>query len=236
MQIKIGLEEKNENRYIAWALDYPGCFGYGESEAEAIIRFPQDFLAYQSWINFKAGKQSWLWQIQDLDIRLAERFDNYYSDEPLQAQKGKELVGAWFQSDRRPLTAPEIEQAAKILEWSRKDLLDLWESIAPAAMNIRLAGERWTIAEIFKHIANSEHWYLDQIGKAQYREIDLPISALERLLTVRENLLAVLPQFEGLECIQETRGELWSPRKVIRRAVWHEKDHLVHIQKILLSL
>jgi len=28
-------------------------------------------------------------------------------------------------------------------------------------------------------------------------------------------------------------GEIWSPRKALRRAVWHERDHTEHIRKIL---
>jgi hypothetical protein len=28
-------------------------------------------------------------------------------------------------------------------------------------------------------------------------------------------------------------GEMWSPRKVLRRAVWHERDHTEHIRKLL---
>jgi hypothetical protein len=28
-------------------------------------------------------------------------------------------------------------------------------------------------------------------------------------------------------------GELWSPRKVLRRALWHERDHTDHLRKVL---
>ena len=30
-----------------------------------------------------------------------------------------------------------------------------------------------------------------------------------------------------------TNSEFWSARKVLRRAVWHERDHIFHIQKLL---
>jgi hypothetical protein len=29
-----------------------------------------------------------------------------------------------------------------------------------------------------------------------------------------------------------SKGELWSPRKLLRRAIWHERDHTEHILKI----
>lgn len=28
-------------------------------------------------------------------------------------------------------------------------------------------------------------------------------------------------------------GEFWSPRKMLRRAVWHERDHTFHIDKLI---
>jgi hypothetical protein len=27
-------------------------------------------------------------------------------------------------------------------------------------------------------------------------------------------------------------GEFWSPRKLLRRAVWHERDHSQHIRQL----
>jgi hypothetical protein len=32
-----------------------------------------------------------------------------------------------------------------------------------------------------------------------------------------------------------TDGEFWSPRKLLRRAVWHERDHTEHIRKLLMG-
>jgi hypothetical protein len=28
-------------------------------------------------------------------------------------------------------------------------------------------------------------------------------------------------------------GEFWSPRKALRRALWHERDHIDHINKLI---
>jgi len=234
MQINIALEGKYENHFIVWALDFPGCFGYGADEQEAIIHFPQDFLAYQNWINFKAGNHSWVRDIKDFDIRLAERFNNFYVNDQFQIVENQgKLISSWFQNDQKPLNQSEIEQALEILKWSRKDFLDLWDSIPPTAMNIKFQDERWTIAEIFKHVANAEWWYLDRLGQTKNRRNELPQHPLERLAIVRENLVEILPEFEDIEFVQKVEGEIWSPRKLLRRSIWHEKDHLVHIQKLI---
>lgn len=226
MRINIALEGKYEGKYITWALDYPGCFGYGISEEEAIINFPKDFLAYQNWINFKAGADSWLKNLTDFDIHLRETFKNFENSE-------KKVVCSWFQNDELPLNQLEIDQAIKILNWSRKDLMDLWQLIPVTVMNQEIKGERWTIYEIFHHVANAEWWYLDRLGLADCKKDVLPIDPLERLAQVRENFISALPGLEKKYIVHEVEGEIWSPRKIIRRACWHEKDHLVHIQRII---
>ena len=226
MRINIALEGKYEGKYIAWAVDYPGCFGYGIDEQEAIINFPKDFLAYQNWINFKAGGESWLKNINDFDIHLIESFKNIENSE-------KKIVCSWFQNEESPLEQLEIDQAIKILNWSRKDFLDLWQLIPETDMNQEFEGERWTINEIFLHVANAEWWYLDRLGLADCNKNNLPAEPLKRLAQVRENLVNVLHSLENKRFVYEVEGEIWSPRKVVRRACWHEKDHLVHIQKII---
>lgn len=226
MRINIALEGKYEGKYIAWALDYPGCFGYGLIEEEAIINFPKDFLAYQSWINFKAGNESWLKDLSNFDIHLQERFKNFENSK-------NKVVCSWFQNEESPLNLTEIDQAIRILNWSRKDLLDLWQMIPDTVMFQEFEGERWTVNEIFRHVANAEWWYLDRLGLSDCSKDMLSTDPLMRLAQVRANLINVLPELEKKQIVTEVEGEIWSPRKIIRRACWHEKDHLVHIQKII---
>jgi hypothetical protein len=46
---------------------------------------------------------------------------------------------------------------------------------------------------------------------------------------VRQRLIASLPELVGSTQVVGTGGEFWSPRKVVRRAIWHELDHIRHI-------
>ncbi len=32
--------------------------------------------------------------------------------------------------------------------------------------------------------------------------------------------------------VVEKQGEFWSPRKLLRRAIWHELDHVGHIANL----
>ncbi len=36
---------------------------------------------------------------------------------------------------------------------------------------------------------------------------------------------------EGVNSVIGLEGEIWGPRKMLRRAPWHERDHTEHIRK-----
>jgi hypothetical protein len=94
-------------------------------------------------------------------------------------------------------------------------------------------GERWSIRGILSHVGGAEWWYLQSLGLEGIPEARLPQDAFERLSLTRARTEAVLPDLAGLEKVSGREGELWSPRKVMRRAIWHELDHVEHIRKLL---
>jgi hypothetical protein len=50
MFFRMGIENNNDERTIAWALDHPGCFAYGQDSEEAQRNFPQAVREYVAWI------------------------------------------------------------------------------------------------------------------------------------------------------------------------------------------
>jgi len=234
MHIKIGIDMNFEGKTIAWALDYPGCFVYGAVDQEALLLFPKAFLVYQRWINQKAGADSWVKNITNFDVRLTESFKNYQINEDYErVDAGGHQVMSWFQSEWKPLNRGEVLEGIKILQWNREDLLNLIQDLTPEQLSKEYAGERWTIAGIISHIGRAEWWYLDQLDCAGMTRQALPSDPIKRITVVREQFNKVLPDLAGEELVRGKEGELWSPRKILRRAAWHERDHINHIQKIL---
>ena len=233
MHIKFGIESPYEGKAIAWALAYPGCFAYGQDEEEALLRAPQTFIDYQNWLKTKAGSQSWLSDIRDFDIRLTETFRTFSINDEYERVPEGYLVNAWFQSDWVPLNRIEVVQGLKLLDWSREDLLTVASQLSPAQLEKEYPGERWNIRGILKHIGGAEWWYLDRLGLGGFTRDSLPRDPFERLAAVRDRLKTLLPDMAGEEMVRGKEGEFWSPRKVLRRSLWHEKDHLIHIQKLL---
>ena len=49
---------------------------------------------------------------------------------------------------------------------------------------------------------------------------------------MRAHFRSILPRLDGVNKIVGVKGEFWSPRKMLRRALWHERDHTEHIRKL----
>jgi hypothetical protein len=81
------------------------------------------------------------------------------------------------------------------------------------------------------HVGGAEWWYLDRLGLTFPRAL-VPGEPFERLRVVRAHLGDVLPELVGSRQVVGTAGEFWSPRKVLRRAAWHERDHTAHIWEL----
>lgn len=235
MIIKIGLENQAGQRSTAYGLDYPGLFSYGTDGATALAHVPGAVVAYKEWLD-KHSPDHWLRDLGDFDVRLVEAFQVQVIDEKFElADEGYE-VNAWFLHDWKPLTRQEVLRAARLLEWSREDLLEIVKPLTDPQMDQNFTGERWSIRGVLEHVANAEAWYLDRLDMIREKRSELPADVFERLKFVRARMDELLSTFEGLKRVAGKDGEFWSPRKIVRRAVWHELDHVEHIHKLIKKL
>jgi DinB superfamily len=231
MLFRVGIENNNEGyRSVAWALEHPGCFAYGPDSDQALDNLLPAIQAYAAWI--KKHERPWF-DPRDPELVLEETFNDYDITADLDiVEKGEYTVEPFFQYDWKPLTAVELEHAVKLLAWSRQDLLVLLHTLSPEQWAFKGKGERWDVRGIANHIGGAEWWYLDRLGLAFPRP-EVPPEPLPRLEKVRPRLLEVLPGLQDVTQVLGIDGELWSPRKLLRRALWHERDHTEHIRKVL---
>ncbi len=231
MQIRVGMEQNNEGRDLAWALDYPGCFAYGKDSSEAVINLARELIVYDAWIEQHMGS-SWV-QLGDYDLRIVDTWQVFTMNDHYELQDGAYAVNAWFREDWKPLTSQDIERGLQLLSWSREDLLDAIDALTDEILDAAYPGERWSIRGILKHVANAEWWYLERLNLTHEGHKRMPKDAVERLRWSRDQLIAALPELGGRELVIGREGEFWSPRKLLRRALWHEINHRQHIQKLL---
>jgi hypothetical protein len=226
---RIGLENNTEGRSQAWILGYPGCFAYGQDGSQALKAVPQAIADYRYWIEIHTS-ESWL--PQDEEFALDETWECYTINDKYELVENGYEVNAWFRHDWVPLSEEDIRHGLLLLSWSRKDLMVTAADLSPEVLERTYPNERWNIAGILKHIGGAEWWYLDRLGLA-FPRTQVPEQPFERLDKVRRHLIEILPGLAGSQQVVGIEGEIWSPRKLLRRAVWHEYDHIAHIRKLL---
>ncbi|MCJ7535727.1 MAG: DinB family protein [Anaerolineales bacterium] len=232
MFLKIGIENGAEGRTIVWELDHLGCFSYGDNSLEALHALPLAVEKHNEWlVQHGLGEQA---IPLEQSVHIGETWEVYHIDDNYAFVPDGYEVNAWFQDDWRPLTEAESKLGIELLGLSRADLLSSVAGLSTETLNAKLSGERWSITGILNHVGNADWWYLDRLGLAFPRD-ELPAESGERLIKIRDHMLAVLPNLVDSTLVVGMDGEFWSPRKVMRRAVWHERDHTAHIQKLLSS-
>jgi hypothetical protein len=233
MIFRVGIENNNDGRTIAWALEYPGCFAYGQDSAEAQKNFSWAARDYAAWIADHG--ESWL--DNDVEVLVEETFDDYFINEALErVEPGGDtyMVESFFIRDWKPLSPHEVERALKLLAWSRTDLMSIVKGLSAEKLDQTYPGERWNINGILKHIGGAEWWYQERIGYPfPADKKDVPADPFERLSVARDHFNSLLPKLVGVNKVLGLGGEIWSPRKALRRALWHERDHTEHIRKLI---
>jgi hypothetical protein len=234
MRIDVGVENNFDGRSLAWALDFPGCFFYGRDASEAVIGLPRALLDYQAMIA-KHTRDPWV-RLDDFDVRLVEAVEDRFVDKNYQYAPEGHLVQAFFRHDWKPLTRLETERALLILEWSREELLELMGGMDESQLSYQPEGERWSLEGIAAHVATAEWWLLDRLDMAAavLPRASLSGTAVERMAQTRAIVEKILPELAGMDRVVGKEGELWSPRKVVRRMLWHERDHIQHIRRLLM--
>jgi predicted RNase H-like HicB family nuclease len=188
MLIKVGIENNYENRSLAYVLDFPGCFAYGSSETEALVRVPQALLAYKSWLDGYTD-ESWLQDLADFDIRLTEVYECHSLNDQYEPAAAGMEVNAWFHHDWLPLSEKEIHKGLLVLTWAHQDLYELTTALLPWQLERTYPGERWSIRGILYHVANAELYYLGRLALTPYGSQDLSQDAwLALQFTLQQNI------------------------------------------------
>lgn len=226
---RIGLENGVEGRSMAWVLSHPGCYTYGADGDAALSAAPDAIRAYAGWVAAH-GEGGWL-TTDEVKAVLDEVWEVYAIDENYDLVEDGYEVGAWFRHDWKPLSELDVEHGLKLLTWSREELLNAVSGMDAEALSVHPPGERWDMAGILQHVGGAEWWYQDRLGLAFPRE-QVPDDPFMRLENVRNHLVKNLSELLGSTQVVGIDGEFWSPRKMLRRAVWHERDHAEHIRKL----
>ena len=224
------LEETKEGATLALILDLPGCFATGATRQEALENLQETTAAYHAWLRKHDDYAP--------DVRgpfvfsLKEVFQTSY--------QGEYEVNSFFVLDAEPATDEDIEWALTLLGWQREDVLERVSSLSEDVLDWKLPeapDDTLSIRQILDHVAQAEVWYMGRLDEKPPSIVvaNLPGPTIDRLQRTRQAAIMRIKsypkEFRGKILIHQ--GEQWSLRKALRRAIWHERDHLNQIDEML---
>jgi len=227
MEFHLGIEDMEPGSWIAWVFELPGCYARATTREEAIDQAREAIAEMLDRLN-RSGFPV-IEAHPSISIQIAEEFRSFPSSPDY-------LVNALFDNDRIPLTDDDIKYARHLLGINRADLLAIVMNLPTETLDREIPGEvQKNIHGILRHIGTAEWWYWDRLGLAFPRE-ERPKEVIELLHTIREFTLKHLPELVGSSQTTVRSGEEWSPRKLLRRTIWHERAHTVQIGRYVRAM
>jgi len=225
MLIRVGLEYGIGGRTLAWGLDFPGCFAFGEEDAELMLRFAKALLTFEEWVRLHTD-EPWF-QLLNPDFRIVEAYHNKQNSAGGEDEESR----AAFEDDLRPLEREEITNALQVFRWQREELLAGLEFLPAQLFEQTIPGGGWKAMDVVEQIARTECLYL--------KNLDLPVPdiadgtpPLNALQLCRQQVKKLLPGLEGSRVAVEQNGELWTGRKLVRRLLWQQRVRIDEIKSL----
>lgn len=236
--------EQGDRWWYAHVVELPGCFTRGETRKEVLEALPQEISHYLGFLETKRQ----IFAKSTVDFRVVEEIHGI----PELGEAGGAV--ALFTSDKGPVSEGEFQVFLDLMQWNREELLALVNPLPEKTLNARPFPDKWTIIETLRHVANAEEWYISRLGTTAQKEYESFINnsqskheaqaVVERLATTRHGAIHVLrASFSRGVPDMFTRAEYtkypeeqWTFRKVLRRFVEHEREHIGTIKRVVRAL
>ncbi|MDP9266465.1 MAG: type II toxin-antitoxin system HicB family antitoxin [Chloroflexota bacterium] len=210
----IYVQRSPQGGYLADVLELPGCLARGTTRDDAVARVRAAFTDYLELLSSR-GVSTEHWK--DLDPQAFE-----VRDAP---------APFTFPEDFRPMQEHELRDFLHRFEASRAALLALVRGISPDEIERRVTPDAWSIRQTLEHIALTEVALLSRLEKWPNPEF-ATLQAVHRMAFQRFSVME--PEDTSLDHVID--GRRWSTRKVMRRMLEHEYEHLGQIKEQLAAL
>jgi len=220
---------------MAHVSELPGCFIWAKTQKKALSRLPRtisDFLVF-----LKRNGEKGL------------RVPGHIELEVVETQKGTCPVwsgskAALFSYDLIPPTNDLVKKCLRWMRYNRVELLSGITKLPEEVLDWKPDKETRSIRETLNHLANVEWWYLSRLRdfKELYLVEDYPVKKIfEKLKKIRQIAVKILKNLtpadrERINIPKKYatyKDEKWAARKVLRRFLEHEREHIETIAKTL---
>ncbi len=197
-----------EGGYLAHVPELLGCVARGKTKEEAVAKTREAIAACQTLARKHGANAPAPSEPIELDV---VETDALTLQPDYQSMSDQELDDLWhLQYRSRQELLETLDAATHLLEWKPDD-------------------KSWSIRNVLVHLVQADLWYASRLEESPLAEL------LWRLAATRE---LVMSQLHGLPSDARGRvtkhgGEDWTPRKVARRMLEHETEHLAQIREII---
>jgi len=206
---------KGEESY--WLAHVPvlrGCIASGTTRDEAVANARRAFRAYLELLDARGVSiEHW----KDLDPNMFDVRD----------MPADRIVP----EDVGPLEEHELRDFLHQFEASRSALIALLREFSPDELERKPTETMWSIREALEHVMTTEVDLLSRLEKWP----DDPFNTLQAVHRMAFQRFTVMePADTALD--HTVMGRRWTTRKVMRRILEHEFEHLGHIKEIIAAL
>jgi predicted RNase H-like HicB family nuclease len=203
-----------DGTFTAHVLELPGCNARGGSRDDAVSRVKQSFRDYLALLASRGmSVEHW----KGLDVETFE-------------VKDPEVRNV-FPEDFRPMDEHELRDFLHQMEASRSALLAQVRGLSSEQLERRPTPSTWSVREALEHVMGTEVALLAKLEKWPGNEF-AALQAVHRMAFQRFTVMD--PEDTAID--HTVLGRRWSTRKVMRRILEHEYEHLGHVKEIVTAL
>ena len=238
MKLSAAVETGSTGLWYGRFIDLVGSHARAEIFDQLMVELRAEAFYHDSWLR-RYGEAPL--GVTDVSVDVVERVEGV----DMLGESGGSV--ALFNFD---LVRPDeafLNKCIRYMRFHRYDLLELVDGLSETQLNHVPEGKSRNIEQILSHICNAEEWYISRLGSdadLAYEEnlgIDIEeadkLPVFERMRVVRRGCVDTLRQIIPLKTGVFTRAdftsyptEQWTARKVLRRFLEHEREHIYNIR------
>jgi predicted RNase H-like HicB family nuclease/uncharacterized damage-inducible protein DinB len=232
--------EHGKQWWYAHVAELPGCFTRGDSREAVLADLEEATAKHLTFLRVHGRHRK--------DELSGFAVIEEVEDIPELGESGGAV--ALFASDKSPISAREFDLFLRLMQWNREELLALVQPVPEDVRNARAVPGKRTLNETLRHITNAEEWYISRLSRVSQKDYEDYVrnlrrghgtqTILERLVTTRRGAVHTLeklfargkPGVFTRTAYTSHPEEKWTFRKVLRRFVEHEREHIETIREL----
>jgi predicted RNase H-like HicB family nuclease/uncharacterized damage-inducible protein DinB len=206
--LETGEEALSEGGYLAHVPALPGCVARGSNREATLAKLRETIRAY---------------------LALLRKHGETVGDSGPVELEVCETESTIFPPDYEALSRDDLTRLLRWMDISRRELLATLAEVPADALDWRPDEASWSIRTILAHLAQADLWYGSRLSEAGLTELEWRLGATRELTTGRLKDVVEAGEAE----VTSHGGEEWTGRKVARRVIEHEQEHLDQIREII---